>query len=599
MNKAGGFLFSIVGLTIGCTQRDPGQAGIEVRQSELTSPAITFNLALQTPAGMSPTAVTIGATRSVSIGGATKITRSGTALSTVTNMGSNGVQAQPDAVLGDVWSTSNVDLRDRVHVLGTVHAPSVTQGNSVRIDKGIDRTTPLTPATITSWKVTYPAATVVNVTLQPGQSISEQPARYGAVSIASSATLTLSTGSYFLDSLDLEPGGQIKLNQDNGPVIIYARNSLIFRGKVVSATSGVSPDVLLGYLGTSGIFIESSFTGTIVAPSAALTLRAVTGGHTGAFFGQSVSVDPNTTVTFRPGQVILTVSPPGVAGCAAAIVPSDTLTGRAQMIQYQQDITRYCTRFDLGNCEATLRARVKVDYYTSAVQVVAGTRAPELHFALIHDRERKMHAIRGNETLACQIVKADTDQDFVTNSQDACANTPLLTATFDNGCTDSSTPDGSHLKNLDWSRFRIAIAGDPRCKNAPQPHPPEPLGAWRFPPDPTVGKAVWFSASNDTSGCPIFYDVEVELTDGQGVRQVTFNVPQDDRNVTWIPRPAGIFQVNLHTSDAGNAGAWASYSVWTRQYRVRAFNAAGMISIWSQWYSPGFESCVAGACGDF
>lgn len=345
--------------------------------------------------------------------------------------------------------------------------------------------------------------------------------------------------------------------------------------------------------------IEASFNGTLVAPQTSLTLRAVTGGYTGAFFGRTVNVDAHATVTHKAGNVILAASQPDIAACVAAVVPSDTLSGRAQAIEQQEEVARYCTRFDLGNCEATLRARVRVDYFASASKVVSGTRVPELHLALIRDRERKMNAIRGNETLACQIVKNDADQDLVAGSKDACAGTPLLTATFDNGCTDPSRPDGSHLKNIDWSTVRLEIPGDPRCKNAVAPTIPSPLGAWRYPPDPTVGKAVWLTANTDPSGCPLYFSVEVELTDGKGVRQATFRVPQDDSNLTWIPRPAGIFQASIRSNDSGTKGIWASYSVWTRHYRARAVNAAGMVSDWSQWYVPGSEPCVAGACGDF
>jgi hypothetical protein len=155
------------------------------------------------------------------------------------------------------------------------------------------------------------------------------------------------------------------------------------------------------------------------------------------------------------------------------------------------------------------------------------------------------------------------------------------------------------VQNVDWTKVRFAIPADPRCLKAPAPKTPVPLGAWRFPPDPTVGKAIWFSASTDTSGCPIYYDVEVELTDGQGARAMILQVPQEDANVSWIPRPPGVFQLNFHVTDPGTRGAWASYGVWTQQYRARAYNAGGAMSAWSEWFAPGYEPCVAGACGDF
>jgi len=231
---------------VACGNRVASRLAIESSSNALNVGDVSIPVSLQTPKGMEPTAFAIAATQGVSVGAGAKILRLGGHLSSISNVGPGGVEAQPDAVLGDVWSTSNVALRDRVHVLGTVHSPAVTRGNSVRIDKGIDSTTSLAPANVMSWTVTYPAGSIVNVILQPGQSASKPPGRYGVVSVASRATLTLAAGTYFLDSLDLEPSAKISLSQDGGPVIVYVRTSLIFRGAIGATAAGVAPDILLG-----------------------------------------------------------------------------------------------------------------------------------------------------------------------------------------------------------------------------------------------------------------------------------------------------------------------------------------------------------------
>ena len=291
-------------------QRGESGGAVESLSSALTAPAITFTVTLTTPHLLSPLTVGLASTASTLIGAASKITRQGTAISAITNVGAGGVDAEPDAVFGNLWSTSGVTLKDRVHALGKVYAPTVTRGNGVQIDGGVDSASPLTPPTLTTWTVTYPAAVVSNVVLQPNATASRAPGRFGTFQVASGAKLTLNTGTYFLDSLDLESGSKIILEQTAGPVLIYVRTSAIFRG-AFSATSGAAPDLLVGYLNTTEVIVDAPFAGTIVAPSAKITLHSVTGGHAGAFFGRNIEVSSNTTVSLRPGHAILAALPPG------------------------------------------------------------------------------------------------------------------------------------------------------------------------------------------------------------------------------------------------------------------------------------------------
>jgi hypothetical protein len=581
---------------------DPGGA-VDARASSLSSsspsPAATFTFQIATPRSISPIALAIGAQNSLQIHSGSTVTRSGTGMGVVSNMGSDITQLHSDSTVGEVWSKLTVDLRDRVHVLGAIHASGLTQGANSRVDGGLDTITPRDPPTITKWTVKFPAATLASLSLGSGQTATRAPGRYGDFLLRAQSTLTLSAGIYYLESLELQPGGKLVLDQLAGPVTIYVRRTLTFRGQVTAA-NGTAPEFLLGYVGTSAVIVSSAFGGTLVAPGAPLTIMAISGGTSGAFFGRDVSLEDNAVLTYRPGQVLVTASPPtSLDACVASIVPSDTLTGRAKDLKYQEDIARLCTHLDSGVCEATLRARVKVDYFTSAARLVRGLGTAASYLAVIRDRERKLKALWGNETLACKIAKDDADGDLVPGSSDACPSTPLLTATFDNGCTDPATPDVSAIGTIDWSQFNLAIGADPRCNAVTKPKTPAPLGAWRFPPTPTVGKAVWFSANSDTTGCQMFYEVEVELTDGQGIRSTLLRVPQEDGNVTWIPRPAGIFQLVIRSTDAGTRGAWASYGVYTRQYRVRAVSAGAQMSEWSNWYAPGREPCVAAFCGDF
>src|SRR3954447_23019392 len=114
---------AIIGAFASCISEPANET--KTKLSAVILPAVNFTVALRTPKGVPLVSIALGADGPETIGGATQIIRPGGVLSRTTNVGAGGISADPDAVLGDVFSTSTVTLRDRVRVLGTVHAPGV------------------------------------------------------------------------------------------------------------------------------------------------------------------------------------------------------------------------------------------------------------------------------------------------------------------------------------------------------------------------------------------------------------------------------------------------------------------------------------------
>jgi len=559
-----------------------------------TSPAITLNVSITTPKAVSISAITVGANGTLTIGAGTKINGRGSVPSVVANVGTLGSDAEPDAIVGDVWSNGTVTLKDRVHAFGKVYAPALNRGNSVLVDGGLDTATPRTPSATTTWSVTYPSAVVNGIVLQNNSVASPSPGRYGAVQVFAGSKLTLSAGTYYVDSLDLESGSSLILNQDAGPVLLYVRTQIIFLRGTLSTTSGSPADLLLTYLGTTDLIVEMPFVGTIVAPVANLSLRSVAVGHSGAFFGKNVDVGPNTTIQYRAPNVVNVTQPPGdPAQCSASVVIDSGLTGQARELQYQKDILRYCTGIGISSCEQSIRARMNVDFVTAAASIYTNRMTTGTYIALLRDRERKLSAFRANPSLACDVALHDGDGDFVPDSTDACKNTPPLTPVLANGCTNSSFPAGPNITDVQKIMANIGVSADPRCIGAPEPVVPAPLGAFRLPSDPTQGKAILISKDPGTTSCPLYYQFEAELTDGNPPHLLTI-AAGEDVTVSWIPKPTGAIEFNLHTYDSGNRAVWASYSVYTETFRVRAFNLAGQGSRWSDPFSVGSADCVSG-----
>ncbi|MBV9945357.1 MAG: hypothetical protein JOZ69_00740 [Myxococcales bacterium] len=307
-----------------------------------------FTITLASPSTVAPTAPVLLESNSVFIGSGANIV-SGTTVAM--GAGGGGVHAEPDGLLNDVWSRGTADLRDRVNVRGTLHASNATLGNSVVI-AARDNNPPFDPPQTLSWTVTYPPGTGTNITLNSGQSQTLAPGLYGSVLLNSQSTLQLSTGTYYFTDLVINSAVTVNLDQSRGPVILYVANTLNLRGAFVPlggpadggpfgggvAGGSAHPNLLIGYLGTNQLTVESLFDGAIVAPFTTMILRAVNGIHTGFFAAKDFQIlDAHAQVQYRAPLAIIPASGSSGLTCEqllAATVPPSELAA---------DIAKFCT----------------------------------------------------------------------------------------------------------------------------------------------------------------------------------------------------------------------------------------------------------------
>jgi hypothetical protein len=529
-----------------------------------------------------------------------------------------GVEAQT----GTLTSVSKVVLADRAAVNGdvvtsstlscgttTIVAGKVTCSNAAKVTGLVKTGTALTPFKTLSWKVDFKQGTTP-ITLDRNVLRSVAPGAYSTVQVQDGAKLTLSTGTYYFQSLALEQNSTLSLINDQGPVVIYVRDTIAYRTKLEFL--GRKGDFVLVMLGTTPFAIETPFDGILVSPKADVRFGVGNTPHAGAAFAKGLSIDPRVVFSGRNALPLISViygpaggtgtgggtttTPPDKGICANALLNSPAGAALSPR-DLQEALLRYCGGTDIGPCETALLAQINLDYFEAARQLIRKEMPVSKHFAFMMDRERKTQLIHGNETLSCRILNGDPDGDFVPVPQDTCANTPPLTATFDNGCPDPATPNAPSIDDILAGMPKLALAADPRCVGAPSPNVASPFGAWRYPSDASKGKAIWISKDPDTSTCPKWYFVEALLTDGT-LQTVGFS-PSEDVTLPWIQRATNILQFNVHTSDPAGRGAWASYGVYTVRYRVMVVNANGQKSAWSNWFKPGQEGCAAGACSDF
>jgi hypothetical protein len=216
----------------------------------------------------------------------------------------------------NVRSNGPVTLRSNSLVDGVVSTPS-----TVSMQQGASITgATLHPARIDpeviSWNVNFPQGTLPSISLEPGQTANKLPGNYDAVTVKSNATLTFHSGAYTLRSLDLEPQSRLVMDKSAGPISIYVRDSMIYRGTYVEGP-GRAGNYLVGVASAATTFIQAPYTGgTLIAPFGKLDFASVAAPnvHRGSFFGLDVEVHEGSVVQHQPSGALLQFPPLGGFG---------------------------------------------------------------------------------------------------------------------------------------------------------------------------------------------------------------------------------------------------------------------------------------------
>ena len=197
-----------------------------------------------------------------------------------------------EARVGEVVTIGSAVLRDRAAVCGVVRANgTITAGNGVTSAGLLSGQANTVPSL--DWSVTFPPPSR-DVFLAPDATGTLAPGSYGQVTVSSRATLSLSAGSYFFTRLTVEPQGRLVANESGGPVTLHVRTSLVWRGDILQ-TGGTG--LLVGYFGTADVVVERAFAGTLIAPSARVTLASITSpGFVGRFFADRLEARPDALI---------------------------------------------------------------------------------------------------------------------------------------------------------------------------------------------------------------------------------------------------------------------------------------------------------------
>jgi MYXO-CTERM domain-containing protein len=282
---------AVVALLTACSRGEPPPE-LTTRTAALSAGARTSVLSMVVPRGGTVGAFVLAANGSLLLDDRSVVS------APVSNLGATGTNVGVDAHAGAISSQSTLTLRDRAAVSGPVNVTGPLQASSTsHVTGSVNTHAVLTPPQQQNLTVQFPAGDIQDEILQPAQVASAPPGRYGAMTVNAGAHLHLASGTYYAETIDVEPQAFLDLDERLGPVVIYVNQPFAFRGTVTTNVAG--PNLLIGVVGSGTISIESPFQGTILAPNASLLLG--TGGltHTGAFFAHDIEVEPGVTIVFH------------------------------------------------------------------------------------------------------------------------------------------------------------------------------------------------------------------------------------------------------------------------------------------------------------
>ena len=294
--RQGALLLLVLGAATCSRGGSPGGA-VEEKRSALLGPQ---QLGISLPSGAGLLGVGLAATNSLRIANSVTMTAPSTGFASAISTGTTATSVGTDTRLINVISQSPATILDRSALSGFAQSAStVSLINGATAAGGLKQNTPLAPLQSLTWTVNVPAATGGDVSLEPDQTRPPlAPGSYHAVTAKTRAVLPLAAGTFFFDSLDIEP--LATLNVSAGPVFIYVATSLLLKGNIQAGQQ--DQKFFIGFLGTSQVSLESAFTGTIVAPNAMLRFAPLNGAgsFTGQFFARDINVEASDTIVLRP-----------------------------------------------------------------------------------------------------------------------------------------------------------------------------------------------------------------------------------------------------------------------------------------------------------
>jgi hypothetical protein len=310
-HKLRAFAAFIVGITaIGACSRNDEFSGITgERTAEIGQGLSTSgDLSVGVPNGAPAASVVLGATNTLLVDDRAVATETAGGFGEVTNTGTATTRLGVQAHVGSIVSDAPVTLSNNATVAGAVETAgaSVTQptaSNGVHVGS-ISTAATLTPVdTSATLTIDLPPVSTTNESVAGGQKLALAPGNYGALQVQPGGTLSLTAGTYIVNSFDFESSATINADATAGAITLYVRtDSFIYRGAFNLVGASSPSDVILGFAGDTA-HLESPFSGIFIGPNASVTLATTNSGqspHRGSIFASTIEAYSGASIVHYP-----------------------------------------------------------------------------------------------------------------------------------------------------------------------------------------------------------------------------------------------------------------------------------------------------------
>ena len=306
------------------------QQALEIGGAEAVA-AETLSLDLLLPAGIDAGDVAVSASNSLYMGDGASVKDEDGVPSPVASLGTNRALFSTSVLLGTTWVVGDLFFGTGSHVEG-----DLIYGGTAEIQE---------PFTYTGDKLNQPVATQsvaipvefpefdqAPVQAEPEETKPVLPgAYYGYTMAKRDSVLELGAGDYFFEHLQIGDKATLSIDQTAGPVRLYVKSTLDYKGRVVSK-GGADTDLFLGYFGTNPVLFQGPMSGAVVAPNGKLTFgRTDAGPHRGSFFARDIEVQGQAQLEYVPysGWLIDDVTVSNETPCLGESVEVVVETGNA------------------------------------------------------------------------------------------------------------------------------------------------------------------------------------------------------------------------------------------------------------------------------
>lgn len=201
------------------------------------------------------------------------------------------------ATADDAWSVGHARLGSGSHLTGNmVSGERIFASSPVFVD-GLQLEHAFVPRHTLDWVVHFPHLGRHDVHVDQGQSQTLAAGVQAGVFVARGGKLTLTAGVHYLESLVVEPGGELVADDSSGTVLVYVRDLLSCEGSI-AGTSDESAELLIGYFGGRPAIVSGTAAAAVIAPDARLVLGGWGDALSGAYFAEDLEVKPGTHVHY-------------------------------------------------------------------------------------------------------------------------------------------------------------------------------------------------------------------------------------------------------------------------------------------------------------